>query len=523
MPCLWTKDRLRLLAVVVGLILIQGGAAALAAFATRDLFSALHAGTDLPLLAMASLALSGAVIGLSRVLARLKGETIGQSYALDMRKALFEQEAAMTQHDVSVRRAGFTHLRFVGDLTALRNWPSRGLPRLAAAVILLPATLAVLGLLNPHFLIGAAPVLAAGLLAIAIGGVYLPGRHKTLRQHRGRIAADMAERMPIAPLLSALGRSGTEKERLIARSHRMIEAALDRLRLSETLKAIPDVLAGLLALIVIWFGVRSGTSTANIAAGLAAIGLALRPTRDLATVWNHVSAFKVARVKCAASLARPRCQVNTGRTLLPPGPVSVDLEGIDAGPIRSLSHQIAPGAVVSVTGPTGAGKSLLFRLIAGFDTGNAGTIRLSGHRIKEIAPKSLRNSIALVTTTPPILKGSLRRALTLGVAKRPPDDIILRMAAEFGLKDLIKAKGGLDAKVAEGGRDLSDGQRLRVALVRSAITRTDLIMLDSIAEHLDPACRSALRTYIERSGATVLAVDPAQLLGFTYTDQLSVG
>ncbi|MEO1140428.1 MAG: ABC transporter ATP-binding protein [Pseudomonadota bacterium] len=520
MPRLWTMYRLRLLATVVALILIQGVAAAVAAFATRDLFSALHTGANLPLIAMASLALSGAVIGLTRVSARLRGELIGQSYALDVRTALFDQEAAMARHDVAIRRTGYTSLRFVGDLTAIRNWPSRGLPRLAAAAILLPATLAVLGALNPQFLIGTAPVLMVGLIAITLGGLRLSDRHKRLRLRRGRIAADMAERMPIAPLLYAFGRHATEKDRIVQRSKEMIDAALDRTRLSETLKAVPDLLAGVLALIVIWSGVQTGTSTANIAAGLAAIGIALAPTRDLATVWNHLSAFKVARAKCAAALARPRRGADLCTSDLKAGPVSIRLEDVFAGPIASLSQTVSAGNIVSVEGKTGSGKSLILNILAGFDTTEAGTIRLSGQVIEDIKPGRLRQSVALVTVTPPILKGSLRRALTLGLEKRPSDQDILNAADRFGLGELVNNRGGLDAKIAEAGRDLSDGQRVRVALVRAALGEPGLIMLDSIAEYLDPECRTTLCAYLGQTGATVLAVDRSRMLGLNYSDRL---
>lgn len=522
MPPLLNRHRLRLLAEVVALILIQGIAAAVAAFATRDLFSALHENTGLPTISIVSLAMSGVFIGATRVLSRVRGELVGQSYALELRRALFDQEAAMAQHDVAVRRVGYTSLRFVGDLTAIRNWPSLGLPRLAAALILLPATLVVLGALNPRFLVFVTPVLAIGIIVITVGGLHLPARFGRLRNQRARIAADMAERMPIAPLLSALGRRDSEKRRINKTSEKMIDAAVARLRLSESLKAMPDLLAGVLCLLVIWSGMQSQTSTATIAAGLAAVGIALKPIRDLATVWSHLSAFRIARAKCAKSLSRPKRNTTEGTARLRRGPVSVCIKELSAGPIDHLSKDIRAGSIMNLEGPTGSGKTLLLNLLAGFDAPDAGSLKLSGQPIQGFKPSSLRRSVALISAHPPILKGSLRRALTFGASKRPDDQKILEIASRFGLNALISGRGGLDAKIAEGGRDLSDGQRVRIALVRAALNSPGLVLVDSVSELLDVACRATFRESLKRSGATVLAVDSAQLLGFDYSDRLTL-
>lgn len=523
MPRILNAYRLRLLAEVVALVLMQGVAAAVAAFATRDLFSAMHDRADLPEIAMVSLAVSGGLIGLCRVLSRVRGERIGQTYALDIRRALFTQEAAMARHDVALRRTGYTSLRFVGDLTAIRNWPSLGLPRLVAALVLLPATLIVLGMLHLDFLLFTVPILMAGLVFLSIGGLFLPRRHAALRKERARIAADMAERMPIAPMLSALGRQGAEERRITKASCRMIDAAVSRLRLSESLKAVPDGIAGLLALAVIWCGVNAEAGTATIAAGLAAIGIALTPIRDLATVWNHLSAFKIAHGKCRTSLSRPRRGTLTAGKILDPGPVALSISGLGVGPIRQLSKDITAGAVIRITGPTGCGKSLLLNLIAGVDRYDTGSIRLGEHRIEELHPDSLRQSVALITTAPTILKGSLRRALTMGLTMRPEDEVVVAAARDFGLEALIERPGGLDTKIAENGRNLSDGQKLRIALVRAALGTPGLILLDAVADHMDPKCQAAFIGRFCRDDATILAIDDGQRTELHYTDHLRIG
>ncbi|MCB1977291.1 MAG: ABC transporter ATP-binding protein, partial [Nitrosomonas sp.] len=72
------------------------------------------------------------------------GEILGQSYARDVRIALFDHASRMWPRDLAARRAGYLSLRFVGDLTALKDWPGRGLPLLVEGVVMLPAAVVIL-------------------------------------------------------------------------------------------------------------------------------------------------------------------------------------------------------------------------------------------------------------------------------------------------------------------------------------------------------------------------------------------
>lgn len=522
MPTLFNDERRRALLMIVMMLLIQGGAAAMAAFAMRDLFNALHGQGPLPVRSMVALALSGGIIATARVAARTKGETLGQTFALETRVALFDHGAAMTSRDVAMRRAGYMSLRFVGDMTALRNWPGLGVPRLLSALVMIPTTFAVLGALHLPLLWALAPLYLAGLALMLLLGWRLPQVHRRLRSRRAAIAADMAERMPLAPQIGALGRRRAEAAKIVKRSDRMIVAARVRRRLVETLKGVPDLLAGIGAVLVVWIGARTGAETATIAGGLAALGIALAPMRDLATVWNHRSAYRIAHAKCKAVLDRPtRATTGSGRSL-PTAPVSVRAKGLCSGPLNELNYAISAGARVRLVGPNGVGKSVLLRLLTGLDVATRGEVRLARKRIGTLSQGSLRRSVALISADPLILKGSLRRALTLGADPRPDDCEVLRMTEQFGLTQLVQARGGLGSQLGEGGRDLSVGEKIRISALRAALRNPGLILLDAETSQLDREGQLALSDWLGASEATVIAVDPACQIGLEYTDTLEL-
>lgn len=506
MPGLLDNGRRTSLLWVFLLICGEGLAAGAAAGATRGLFNALYQKEVLPASLMVLLAFSGVLIATCRVASRVLGEKMGQSYALEIRQALFAYSTFMSASDVSSRRAGYMSLRFVGDLAAFKNWLGLGLPRSLSALVLIPLTLLVLGWMYTPFLYAVAPLYIFALLAIALGGMRLPVLQRRVRARRAAIAADMAERMPIAPALGQLGRRHNESRRITRRSKRLIVAAINRVRRAESLKATPDVISGLAALGVIWVGHRGGVSTGTIAGGLAALGIALNPMRDLATVWDYWAAFQAAHQKCKAALERTRRRTSGTGKKLSSRPLSIKFNDLSIPPISGVNGSIKAGGRVLLVGRNGSGKSRLLRAINGLDKLESGSMKLNGMSLSQLSQGSLRRGVWRISDDVPILGGSLRKALTMGLDRRPTDDDIVNQAIKAGLTDTLVKLGGLDGDIAEGGRNLSYGDRIKVALTRAMLAKPGLILVDNCAAQLDIDGQTALFDWLERTSATIVAV-----------------
>lgn len=502
-PHLMENGRQRGLAVVSLLTLVQGAAAGAAAFATRGLFDAVHTGAALPLSLLVALVASGFVIAGARVLSCLTGERLGQDYALAVRLTLLEQASAMPASAVAKRRSGYMSLRFVGDMTAFRNWLGKGLPRLIAALIMIPASCAVLWWLEPRFALVVAPLFAVTLALLAVAGPRLEPLHQRLRTQRAQIAADMAERMPLAPELDRMGRRPTEMRRLRKQTKRMIRAALHRLLWAETLKALPDIVAGFAVCAVIITGAQTGAGAGTIAGALAAIGLVLAPLRDLASVWNFRAAYLTARKKAAAVLARDPRGVGQGDCRLPKGPVRLAAHDFPVASGEALSFDIPAGRSQTLTcDPSDA--DTLFSALCGLEKVLPGQITLSGICLSSLSRGSLRRGVQRVTSRPVILKGSLRRNLALGLSDRPADDTLEQAARRAGLGGLMARGAGLESTLHEGGRGLSAAERSALALARILLGKPKLVLLGDCIWHLDDDARATLAAHIERTKATVL-------------------
>lgn len=510
-PALLSPARRQGFAAVAGLALGQAAAAGLAAVAVRDVF----AGWGDPMLAphgAALLVAAGALIALCRWGERAAGERLGLSYAADLRREAFAHVARMPAQAVARRRAGGLALRFVGDLAAFRGWAGRGATRLVSAAVALPGAGLALALVSPAAALGAAPGLALGAGAMLAAGAPLGRLHRSLRRRRARLAADMSERLALAPELRLAGRMTQELARLDRLTAQLERSALNLARRTALLRAAPDVagaLAGAGAMLACW---RAGAPGAELAGGLAAVAIMTAQLRDLSGVWTRRRAYTAARARLEALLAAPRMPHGGARTRLRSGPPELRFEGVDAGPLRGFAARIAAAETIALCGPTGSGKSTLLRLAVGLEAPAAGRVRLGGLAPGRLAPADRTRALLYLSDRPLILSGSLRRAVAMGLPRRPDDAELQAAIARVGLGAALDRLGGLDGAVAEGGRDLSAGERARIALARLALNPTALALLDQPEAGLDEAGRAILVALLtERPGGAVVATADAAL------------
>ena len=498
----------------IGLIAVlalgQACAAAWAAVAMRAVFAALHAADGaVPWAALGGIAGAGIAITLLKVLERTQAERVGQAYAASVRATLYRHLSRFAAPALAKRRTGALALRFVGDLAAVRGWVSHGIARLISAGIVLPVSTGVLFWLAPGFGLAVAAPLLAGLALMAIAGVGLGPAHDRLRRRRARIAADMSERVAHAPQLHVIGRSGQELARLERNTARLLAAALARMRRSALLRALPDAISGAAAAALLLTALQHGLPAATTAAGLATLALMIQPLRELGMVWDRHRAWQLARRKAERLLATPGLKRRAAS--VPPqfgnAPPALSFERVgltEAG--RRFDACAEPGQRIAVVGASGAGKTTLLNLAAGLDRPARGRVRIDGIAPTDLPLAQRRRMFAHVGPQSPILAGSLRRALSLGLAPRPCDERLLAVARDFGLGGTIARLGGLDGRVAENGRDLSSGERSRLLLARATLAAPRLLLIDASEGLLDPAGRHALRRLLRNIGATVLLV-----------------
>jgi ABC-type bacteriocin/lantibiotic exporter with double-glycine peptidase domain len=179
----------------------------------------------------------------------------------------------------------------------------------------------------------------------------------------------------------------------------------------------------------------------------------------------------------------------------------------DKAVLAEASFLIAEGEKVAIVGPSGAGKSTILKLLTRHESPQSGRILIGSRSIDSIALSDLRRQVSVVWQDSSLVRGSIRENLLFGI-DQAVDEENLSAALKIASLDSVvsEMKHGLDTTIAEWGATLSAGQRQRVALARSVLRRTPILLLDEATANIDiPTEAKILRGILEqRSSQTVL-------------------
>ncbi|SIO54613.1 ATP-binding cassette, subfamily B [Rhodovulum sp. ES.010] len=502
-PKILGGERRRDLAVLVALSFGQAGAMVATAFATRDVFVVLRGGGEaMPIGALISIAAGGLTLFACRALEGRVGERAGQSYAAEIRRALFLHVSQMPLSAVARRRSGALALRYVGDLAAFKGWIARGLSRLISALITIPSALVVLYLLEPLLLVAAIGPLCAVMAGILVMSAPLGHAHSDLRSRRARLAAAMAERLPQGIQLRRSGRLRTELRALKGWSGEVAKAGVRRESLAAAVRALPDAGAGLAGALCLGACVHLGLGIPEAVAALTALTLVAWPLRQLADVADRRRGFLVASAKLDRLLDAPRMPA-LGRPGGRPNAPAIRVDAAEMPGGTRLDFVLEQGGCRRLAGPQGSGKSALLLTLAGFDAPiPARRIQVFGRAPGALAP----GEVLYLGRPAPGLAGSLRREATLGIGRRPDDAEIQGALEAAALGAAVARIGGLAGKVAEGRRNLTASEQAGLLLARGLLARPKLALVDADEIGLGRKELGRLLDHLTSLGAAVLIV-----------------
>ena len=232
--------------------------------------------------------------------------------------------------------------------------------------------------------------------------------------------------------------------------------------------------------------------------------------------------------KDAAAASAPSGNVGTasGRTAVPAVSfehVCLTYKNAGAESLTDIDFRAWPGQTIGVIGGTGSGKSSLVNLIPRFYDATKGRVLVDGRDVKEYPLKELRGKIGMVLQKSVLFQGTIRENLPWG--KEDASDEELYRALEIAqARDFVEEKdGGLDAVVAQGGKNLSGGQRQRLTIARALVRKPSVLILDDSASALDYATDARLRMAIRdmEGGPTVFIVSQ-RAASIRHADQIIV-
>jgi len=183
--------------------------------------------------------------------------------------------------------------------------------------------------------------------------------------------------------------------------------------------------------------------------------------------------------------------------------------GADEAVLHDLTFSVAPGTTTAIIGSTGAGKTTLVGLVPRLFDVTAGAVRVDGVDVREYEPDLLWQRIGLIPQRAFLFSGTVASNLRYGDATATDADLwhALELAQA---KDFVAAMpGGLDAPIAQGGTNVSGGQRQRLAIARAVAKKPAVYVFDDSFSALDlrtdASLRRALDTHLPNATRLVVA------------------
>ncbi|MFL0580081.1 thiol reductant ABC exporter subunit CydD [Dietzia sp. 179-F 9C3 NHS] len=441
------------------------------------------------------------------------------------------------------RRSAELHTVLTTGLAGLVPYLAGYVPALATAVVVTPALLVVVALVDPLSAVVIAVTLPLIPLFMVLVGTLTRARTERQLAATSRLSARVLDLLAGLPTLVALGRErGPERQVAeAAEAHR--RATMGSLRIAFLSSMVLELLATLcVALVAVGIGLRLVVGEMELAAGIAALVLAPELYQPLRTVGArfHESAdgalaaervFEVldpaeeagTAAATAAAAATPAGAAGSAGRPLPAGPLRLDVRGLsvsgrDGLRPEALDLVVEPGRITALTGPNGSGKTTAVLAALGLiDHARrvAGSIRVGGTRGDGAAGTDLDGldlaawwaRVAWQPQRPTLVAGTLRENAELfGADPRRLD----AAARESGFDAVLAARPrGWESSLGHAGVGLSRGEAHRLALTRALASDADVLILDEPTAHLDADTAARVIGAVReraRAGAAVLVV-----------------
>jgi ATP-binding cassette subfamily B multidrug efflux pump len=191
--------------------------------------------------------------------------------------------------------------------------------------------------------------------------------------------------------------------------------------------------------------------------------------------------------------------------------------GAERAVLENISFSAAPGETVAIVGSTGAGKTTLVSLLPRLFDVTSGAVFVNGTDVRQADLAALWKTIGLVPQRPFLFTGTVASNLRFGREDATDEELWRALEIAQGRDFVAEMEGGLNARIAQGGTNVSGGQRQRLAIARAIVHNPSILVFDDSFSALDLTTDARLRQALWRELPEVTKIVVAQRIS-TVTD-----
>ncbi|WP_432565070.1 ABC transporter ATP-binding protein [Kineococcus sp. SYSU DK003] len=448
------------------------------------------------------------------------GARVAMALGRDLRGAVFEHVLAFSKAEVGRFGAPSLITRGTNDVQQVQMLVLMTCTMIISAPILCVGGV-VMALREDVWLswlvVVAVPVL---VLVMALIMVRLGPLFGQLQKRLDTVNRVLREQLTGLRVVRGFVREEAEQARFAQANEELTDVALRAGRLFAIVFPFVMLVMNLASAAVVWFGagrVESGElqigSLIAFLSYLVQILMGVMMTTFLAVMGPRaaVSAGRIGEVlQTAPSVHEPKAPaVPTESGRLEFRNVSFSYPGADRPVLDRVSFDVAPGRTTAVIGSTGSGKTTVVNLATRLADASAGSVLVDGLDVRSLGDADLRRRVGLVPQRPYLFAGTVASNLRFGRPDASEEELWAALRTAQAADFVEAMAGGLDAPIAQGGTNVSGGQRQRLSIARLLVQAPEVFVFDDAFSALDTATdarlRAALAEALPRAAVLVVA------------------
>jgi ATP-binding cassette subfamily B protein len=450
------------------------------------------------------------------------GSRAAMSFGRDVRLAVFERVGAFSERELARFGAPSLITRTTNDVQQVQMLVLMTCTMLVSTPIL--SIGGVIFALREDVGLSWIVVVAVPVLLLGVGLVIsrMSPQFQRMQVRIDGVNRVLREQLTGIRVIRAFVREPVETERFAEANRSVTETAVRAGRWFAVMFPFVMLVLNVSSVAVIWFG------AARIDAGTLQVGAL---TAFLSYLVQILMAVMLATF---LAVILPRASVSAGRigevlgtdsTVVPP-PVprpiaaaggTVELReatfaypGAEHPVLQEVSLTARPGQTVAIIGSTGAGKTTLVDLLPRLFDATGGAVLIDGTDVRDLDPEVLWSRIGLVPQRAFLFSGTVATNLRYGDPDATDDDLWAALTTAQADEFVRAMPEGLAAPIAQGGTNVSGGQRQRLAIARALVKRPPILVFDDAFSALDTGTDARLRAALDRDFADATRIVVAQ-------------